>query len=56
VQYELNANQRNNLYVFLNRVPLKGLEEVQAMSELLNALSQGGPNETEQEERANENA
>jgi len=39
--------QKNNLMIFLDRVPLKGLKEVQAINEILNALNRIAKEESE---------
>jgi len=31
--------QINNMMIFLDRVPIKGIKEIQAMNEILNALN-----------------
>lgn len=36
---ELTQNDLHNLYQFLNRVEVKGIEEVQAFNMILNALN-----------------
>ena len=38
MKFELNEVQLNNLLVFLDRVEIKGLKEIQAMNEILNIL------------------
>lgn len=38
-QYELSEQVVNNIITFLDRVDVKGLKEVQAMSEILTALA-----------------
>lgn len=38
MRFEFNEAQLNNLFVFLDRVEIKGLKEIQAMNEILNIL------------------
>lgn len=38
MKFEFNETQLNNLFVFLDRVEIKGLNEIQAMNEILNIL------------------
>lgn len=38
MKLELNDNQINNLFIFLDRVEIKGLGELQAMNEILSSL------------------
>lgn len=38
-QIELTDVQINNLMIFLDRVELKGFKEIQAMNEIVNALT-----------------
>jgi hypothetical protein len=38
MKFEFNEAQLNNLFVFLDRVEIKGLKEIQAMNEILNIL------------------
>lgn len=38
LKFELNEQQLNNLIVFLDRVPYKGFQEIQAIDEIMAAL------------------
>jgi hypothetical protein len=42
----ISEQARSNLLIFLNRVELKGLEEVQAFTEIIQALQSPIPAET----------
>lgn len=47
MKYELNENQLNNLIVFLDRVELKGIKEIQAINEILSIFT----NPTKEQEK-----
>jgi hypothetical protein len=38
MKFEFNEQQLNNLFVFLDRVEIKGLREIQAINEILGIL------------------
>lgn len=38
--YKFNENQLNNLLIFLDRIEIKGLKEIQAINEILTVLYQ----------------
>lgn len=41
IKLQLNKSQLNNLILFLNKVEYKGLDEVQAIQEILSAIDAG---------------
>lgn len=53
-KFELTEQQLNNLTIFINRVKFEGLNEVQAINEIMAALSSPiaeGKSEMEQERK-----